>query len=315
MIKQIKHVRFDRKAKSKSQSMTPTPARRFQLFGQPQVLEGEDAAAYDELLARICAAVKPVDIIEEMFIADVVSLEWEVLRWRRLKLSLIRASALQKLETFLVKQLKSNYALHVEHFESYLAKILQNHLPEDQADSAEILLAECVPYTDEGDAKLDEVLRSIGLNADTVLEDDRAQKAKELLQEYGRREPETVRLIGELLTAAGESMDSFMAEALTEQLEYFERIDRLTTIAEDRRNGMLAEIERRRAVFGATLRRNVQEIEEAEFKVLETTPAKEKRALTSDRKIKANRANARASTGPRTAQGRTRSRRNALVTG
>jgi hypothetical protein len=34
--------------------------------------------------------------------------------------------------------------------------------------------------------------------------------------------------------------------------------------------------------------------------------------LTSDRKIKANRTNARASTGPQTAQGRTRSARNAL---
>ena len=85
-----------------------------------------------------------------------------------------------------------------------------------------------------------------------------------------------MRLIGELLIAAGASMDSFMANALTAQLEYIERIDRLTTIAEDRRNGMLAEIERRRAVFGATLRRNVQEIEDAEFKVIETTPAKGK---------------------------------------
>ena len=34
--------------------------------------------------------------------------------------------------------------------------------------------------------------------------------------------------------------------------------------------------------------------------------------MTSDRKIKGNRANARASTGPRTAQGRTRAARNAL---
>ena len=34
--------------------------------------------------------------------------------------------------------------------------------------------------------------------------------------------------------------------------------------------------------------------------------------MTSDRKIKANRANARASTGPRTVDGRTRSARNAL---
>ena len=141
-----------------------------------------------------------------------------------------------------------------------------------------MLAAECAPPTDEGDAKLAEVLHSIGLNANTVLDDARAQKAKELLQEYGRREPETVRLVGELLTGAGTSMDSFMARALAEQLEYIDRIDRLTTIAEDRRNGMLAEIERRRAIFGATLRRKVQEIEDAEFKVIETTPAKGKNA-------------------------------------
>jgi hypothetical protein len=70
--------------------MTLAPTR-LKLFGEPQLLEGEDAAAYDELLARLRAAVKPVDIIEEMFIADVVALEWEVLRWRRLKVALIRA--------------------------------------------------------------------------------------------------------------------------------------------------------------------------------------------------------------------------------
>ena len=43
-----------------------------------------------------------------------------------------------------------------------------------------MLAAECAPPTDEADAKLDEVLRSIGLDAGTVLDDARAQKAKEL---------------------------------------------------------------------------------------------------------------------------------------
>jgi hypothetical protein len=278
MIKRIKRTRSDRKAKSESKSMTPAPARRFRLFGPPQILEGEDAASYDELLARICDAIRPVDTIEEMFTADVVSMEWEVLRWRRLKWTLVQATGLRALEHFLVKQLKANYALHEEHFERYLAEVLRNNPPEDQGDAAEMLAAECAPNTVEAGDKLDKLLSSIGLNMDTVLDDARAQKAKELLQQYGRREPEAVRLVNELLTAAGASMDSFMADALTEQLEYTERIDRLTTIAEDRRNGMLAEIERRRAVFGATLRQNVQEIEEAEFKVIETTPAKGKNA-------------------------------------
>ena len=68
----VERVRFNPKTSSKS--ITPTQAR-FALFSQPQLLEGEDAAAYEQLLARICAVVKPVDVIDEMFIADVVSLE------------------------------------------------------------------------------------------------------------------------------------------------------------------------------------------------------------------------------------------------
>src|SRR5262249_59750353 len=100
------------------------------------------------LLERICAAVKPADIIDEIFIADIVSLEWEVLRWRRLKWTLMQETGLKALERFLVKQLESNYALHKEHFQSYLAEILQNKLPEEQADSAEMLAAECAPHTE-----------------------------------------------------------------------------------------------------------------------------------------------------------------------
>ena len=90
----------------------PERAQRLALFGPPLLIEGEDAAAYDQLLARIFAAVKPVDIIDEIFIADVVSLEWEVLRLRRLKWSLIRAPALEALEDFLGENL--DYDLYSE---------------------------------------------------------------------------------------------------------------------------------------------------------------------------------------------------------
>jgi hypothetical protein len=36
----------------------PGPAARLDIFGPPPLIEGEDAAAYDELLIRISAAVK-----------------------------------------------------------------------------------------------------------------------------------------------------------------------------------------------------------------------------------------------------------------
>jgi hypothetical protein len=109
-----------------------------------------------------------------------------------------------------------------------------------------------------------------------VLDDAKGRKPKELVQEYVRREPDAVTQVHELLTDVGVSMDGLMANALAEKLDDIERIDRLTTIAESRRNASLHEIERRRAVLGETLRRSVQEIEDGEFEVIETTPAQGK---------------------------------------
>jgi hypothetical protein len=133
-----------RKSKNKTKVGTTSvsgQARRLALFGPPLLLEGEDAAAYNEFLARIHAALNPVDIIDDMFIADVVSLEWEVLRWRRLKLNLIRTRGLKALESFLAKKLE--YDLYSEHFAADLTKILQDNLPEDEADSAQTLACRC----------------------------------------------------------------------------------------------------------------------------------------------------------------------------
>jgi hypothetical protein len=242
------------------------------LFGPPLLLEGEDAAAYDQLLVPICAAVKPVDIIDEIFIADVVSLEWEVLRLRRLKWSLIRARGLEALEGFLVEHLDYehlDYDVYAKQFAEDLAGILQDFLPEDQADSAQTLVNKYA--RNEADA-VDKVT-GIGLAPDQLLDDARAHEAKELVQEYVRREQDAVTLIHEVLTGAGVSMDAFMADALAEKIGYIERIDHLTAIAESRRNSSLREIDRRRPVLGETVRRSVQEVEDGEFKMIEPTPA------------------------------------------
>jgi hypothetical protein len=216
--------------KSKTEIAAPTvpgPVERLALFGPPPLIEGEDAAAYDRLHARIFAAVKSLDVIDEMLTADVVYSEWEVLRWRRLKSSLIQARG---------------------------RKVLQNFLEPIRKDWIQ-----------------DEPFPRSRL--DMIRED---QATKELVQAYARREPQAVTLVHKLLTDAGASMDGLMAEALAENLDDIERIDRLTSIAESRRNASLHEIERRRAVLGETLRRSVQEIEDGEFEVIETTPAQGK---------------------------------------
>ena len=91
-----------------------------------------------------------------------------------------------------------------------------------------------------------------------------------------RREPDAVTLVDGLFTDAGASMDGFMARSLRNKLDDIERIDRLISIAESRRDASLHEIERRRAVLGETLRRSVQDIEDGEFEVIEQTPAQGK---------------------------------------
>jgi hypothetical protein len=79
----------------------PERVGRLALFGPPPLLEGEDTAAYDELLVRISGAVNPADIFEEIWVRDLVDLVWEALRLRRLKASLMTATAYRGLEQIL----------------------------------------------------------------------------------------------------------------------------------------------------------------------------------------------------------------------
>ena len=66
-------------------SNIPERARRLASFGPPPLFEGEDAAAYDERLARIAGAMKPEDIFVELWARDIADLDWEVSRLRRLQ--------------------------------------------------------------------------------------------------------------------------------------------------------------------------------------------------------------------------------------
>jgi hypothetical protein len=222
------------KAKSKTKAVIPRyRGKRPSLFAPPLLLVGEDAAEYDELHAAIRAALNPIDTVYEMFVADVVALEWEVLRWRRLKSSLMRGYQIKALEQFLTEKLK---------------------LPQQLADA----LARNVPGA--------------------VLDPARYPKAEELAKKYGRREPDVVTLVDEILADASVGIDELMAEELVERLDTIEHIDRLAAIAENRRNTMLGEIDRRRTVLGEALRRNIKEVEDAEFQVVEPTSAKRKTA-------------------------------------
>ena len=160
-----------------------------------------------------------------------------------------------------------------------LTQILQYVLREDQAeDHPQSLARACALNETAAVDTVNEILSSIKVEMSHILDDARVSRAKELVKEYLRRQSGAVALIDDLLAKAGMTIDALVAPHLEEELVYIERVDRLATIAEARRNASLREIDRRRSVLGEKLRRSVQEIEERELTLIETTPRKGKDA-------------------------------------
>ena len=271
-------VREPDKAKTKSTTSAPAPVQRLALFGAPLLLEGEDAGTYDELLARVRAALNPIDIIDEIFVHELVCLQWEILRLRRLKTSLIRATGSKALLEFLSQEL--DYDLYRKNFEEALTEILQENFAKDQTeDFAQNLARQCSQNEPDAIEKVNEHLDATVLRLDHILDRAKDEKAQELARAYARREPDAIEKVNELLASSGRTMDDLMAEKFSDginRITNIERFDRLITIAETRLKASLHEIYQHRAVLGEALRRNVQEIEDGEFEVIQETPAKGK---------------------------------------
>jgi hypothetical protein len=268
------------KPKTKSMTSPPTRAQRFAFFG-PHLLEGEDAALYDELVGRMCAAVKPVDVIDELYVAGVVSLEWEMMRWRRLKVGLLQASLHDALQQFLNQRL--DYEAYAEDFAEILAEILAESSQKGAAEEANELAHQYARSQPDAIKKVRLLLKADGLDADQILKQAKDQRAEALVREYARREPEAIQRVDELLASSGRTMHDLKVAALPRKLDDIERIDRLLTIAETRRNISLREIDRRRAVLGEALRRNLPDVEDGEFEVIETIPAEAQRPVQARR--------------------------------
>jgi hypothetical protein len=73
-----------------------------------------------------------------------------------------------------------------------------------------------------------------------------------------------------LLKKAGLGMEDVMAEALSSNIDAFERFDRMLASAEARRNGALRQIDLHRSTLGAAVRQVVDKVEDAERRALET---------------------------------------------
>jgi hypothetical protein len=77
------------------------------------------------------------------------------------------------------------------------------------------------------------------------------------------------KIVNACLADNSRTMDDLVAAALPPKIDEIERIDRLISIAETRRDASLHEIDRRDALLGEALRRKLQEVEAGNLKVIE----------------------------------------------
>jgi hypothetical protein len=66
-------------------------------LGAPPLVPGEDAAAYDRLLASVIDTVKPQDVMEVIWVREYTDETWDILRYRRASARLIEAGKAQAL--------------------------------------------------------------------------------------------------------------------------------------------------------------------------------------------------------------------------
>ena len=92
----------------------------------------------------------------------------------------------------------------------------------------------------------------------------------EACHQLGGRKKAAKKEVAGALQKAQLTMEDVMAETLEGKINSFERFDRLLASSEARRNNALREIERHRAALGSAVRQAIDEIQDAEFRDVDT---------------------------------------------
>jgi hypothetical protein len=168
------------------------------------LLMGEHEADYAKIAGRMVGASEPRDALEEFLLRDVIDLTWEILRLRRVKSGMLRASMGAGVEL--------------------------------------VLGAVGYPY----------------------------RQRDTLSQNWAAGDVDARKKIDGILAKAGLTIEDVTAKTLAHEIDVFERIDRILASTEARRNNALREIDRHREAAGAAARKAIDEVEDVEFRDVET---------------------------------------------
>ena len=105
---------------------------RSTFFAHGSVVEGEDTAAFDDLYDQLFAAIRPNDVIDEMYVADIVADEWELLRWRRIKSTILSQLRSRALRSFLEENIE--YRHFQKMFQEEVETTLREHITGDAVE-------------------------------------------------------------------------------------------------------------------------------------------------------------------------------------
>jgi hypothetical protein len=96
-------------------------------------------------------------------------------------------------------------------------------------------------------------------------------QAETLAEGWAARKSDVVEEVNKILTSAGLTTDSILAQTFSLKMDDIERIEHMMALAEARRNATLREIDRHRQTLGQKLRRAAQQLEDGQFPAIEHT--------------------------------------------
>ena len=75
--------------KSKASAALSVPSMKYLSFlGAPPLIPGEFAGDYEKLVSAVTNTMKPADFMETIRTRDIVDLQWDIIRFRRIKADL-----------------------------------------------------------------------------------------------------------------------------------------------------------------------------------------------------------------------------------
>src|SRR5262245_59393872 len=190
------------------QAKALTPAKYTKLFGSAPVLTSEHLSEYETMLMALQECIKPQDFILQMYVKDLADVTWEIRRYELHKTLVIEREH-QRQQEIETKRRQQARRLQDERAE----RIRQRKEKEaEQADQAK----QTEHATD-------------------------AQTQWERAVELDAAVSEAPADIHEILHEPADEIDH--AKALQSGIDYYERLDRLVSVARARRDGILQQID------------------------------------------------------------------------